>query len=465
MNYPDDLDIAQLKIPPNSIEAEQSVIGGLLIPGSSLDSVSDILGAADFYHPAHRFIFQRMVEIDGAGKPIDITMLAGSMTQAELDRIGGFIYLAEMARGIPSTANIKAYARAVKERANLRSLIIAGGAIVDSAFDAGQRTSLELIDEAQRMVLAIGEQTSDEADLHVSASFLDYIDELKRRSDSDGLAGLSTGFKELDRRTNGLMGGDLIIIAGRPSSGKTTLAMNIAEHNAVTENKCVLVFSMEMSRVQLIDRMVSSVGKIPYALLRSGQVFGTHFDSFITPTASRIKNSKLYIDERGGLSVQQMRTAARRLHKKIPISLIVVDYLQLARAKAENRTNEISAVSQALKALAKEFNVPVIALSQLSRKCEEQKRRPISSDLRDSGSIEQDADAIFLLYRDEMYNENTNEKGMAEIHCTKLRNGEAGIDRLQSNLAMCKFQDLAMPYKQPEPSNVEPIRKSRGFDA
>lgn len=464
MNYPDDLDIAQLKAPPASLEAEQSVIGGLLISVGNLDAVAEILTDSDFYYPAHRFLYRRFVELDIAGKPIDVTIVADSMTPQEMAGIGGFIYLAEMARSTPSTSNIRAYAKAVKERANLRALIAAGQAIADNAFNAGQQTSTELIDEAQRMVLAIGEQTADEADLHVSASFRDYIAELTRRSESDGLAGLSTGFKDLDRRTNGLMGGDLIIIAGRPSCGKTAVAMNIAENAAVSNGKCVLVFSMEMSRVQLIDRMVASVGKIPYALLRSGKVFGSEYDHVITPTASRIKNAKIYIDERGGLTVQQMRTSARRLHKKTPIDLIIVDYLQLARAKAENRTTEITAVSQALKALAKELNVPLIALSQLSRKCEEQKRRPISSDLRDSGSIEQDADAIFLMYRDEMYNEDSKEKGMAEIICAKLRNGEPGSDWLQSNLAMCKFQDLLLPFQRPVVDNVEPIRKRRGFD-
>ena len=456
--YPDEIDLAQLKTPPYSLEAEQSVIGGLLIPGSDLDSVADLVDENDFYHPAHRIIFRRMAELVNAGKPIDITTMADSLSPGEMDRIGGFIYFAEMARSTPSTANIRAYAAAVKERSSLRALIRAGGEIAELAYEAAGRSSLDLIDEAQRLVLAIGDRADESTETHVSASFRDYIAELERRAACDGLAGLSTGFADLDRRTNGLMGGDLIILAGRPSMGKTALAMNIAEHTAIDQGKGVLVFSMEMSRVQLIDRMVASVGKIPFSLLRSGEVFGTEYNHLINPAAGRIKNSKLYIDERGALTVQQMRSAARRLHKKTPLSLIIVDYLQLARAKAENRVNEITAVSQGLKALAKELNVPVIALSQLSRKCEEAKRRPISSDLRDSGSIEQDADAIFLMYRDEFYNENSIHKGMAEIHCTKLRNGEPGMDWLQSNLGMCRFQNLADPYQPPPPTSTAPER-------
>lgn len=448
-------DIAQLKTPPYSLEAEQSVIGGLLIPGSDFDLVADLLGEDDFFHPAHRMIFASISRLAHAGKPVDITTVADSLSAEDMDRIGGFVYLVEMAKSTPSTANLRAYAAAVKERANLRALIRIGSQIAESAYDAEGKTSVELIDEAQRLVLAVGEQAVQTGDMHVSASLGDYIDELKRRVDCDGLVGLSTGFADIDKRTNGLSPGELVVLAGRPGSGKTTLAMNIAEHVAIREGKAVLVFSMEMTRTQLIDRMVASVGKIPFALLRSGKVFGTEFNSKVIPATHLIKNSKLYIDERGALSVQQMRTTARRLHKKNPLSLIVVDYLQLARGKGENRVNEITGISQALKALAKEINVPTIAISQLSRKCEEQKRKPISSDLRDSGSIEQDADSIFLIYRDELYNPESKDRGKAEIHCTKLRNGEPGLDWLQSDLSICRFNDLAAPYQSQVIANVK----------
>jgi len=444
---PADYDIAQLKIPPYSLEAEQSVIGGLLVPGSDFDVVADLLTDDDFYSPAHRVLFAHIQALAHSGKPVDAVTVLESLSESDLQRVGGAVYLFDLARNTPSTANIRAYAAAVRERSNLRSLITIGGDIAGSAYDADGKTSADLIDEAQRMILAIGERTSEVGDIHVSVSLNDYIKELERRNGCDGLVGLSTGFLDFDKRTNGLTPGELVILAGRPGSGKTTLAMNIAEHVALHENKCVLVFSMEMTRTQLIDRMVASVGKIPFALLRSGKVFGTEFNSAVLPTANRIKNSKLYIDERGALTVQQMRTAARRLHKKVPLSLIVVDYLQLSRGKGENRVNEITAISQGLKALAKELNIPLIAISQLSRKCEEQKRRPISSDLRDSGAIEQDADSILLIYRDEIYNPDSSDKGKAEMHWTKLRNGQPGLDWLQSDLHLCRFNNLAAPYQ------------------
>lgn len=448
MNAPADYDIAQLKLPPHSLEAEQSVIGGLMIANNAWDGVAEIISENDFYRPEHRLIFRCMAQLVGTEQPIDIVTLHAALESAgEIERAGGFVYLAEIARNTPSAANVRAYARAVRERANLRSLIRIGSEIADSAYNSGGRSSGEILDEAQRAVLALGEQSTDEVDLHVSAALRDYASELDRRSACAGLVGLGIGFAALDSRTNGLSPGDLVVLAGRPGSGKTTLAMNIAEHVSIVEGKGVLVFSMEMSRSQLLDRMIASVGDIPYSLLRSGRVFSTEYRDRVGSAAGRIKNSKLYIDDRGALSIAQMRASARRLHKKNPLALIVVDYLQLARAKAENRVNEITAISQGLKALAKELGVPLIALSQLSRKCEEQRRRPTSSDLRDSGSIEQDADSIFLIYRDELYNDNSPDKGKAEIHCTKLRNGEPGLDWVESDLARCRFKNLTAPYQ------------------
>lgn len=457
-----DYDLAMLKSPPYSLEAEQAVIGGLLIAPNSFDAVTDLITENDFFKPDHRAAFAAIAYLADAGQPHDIVTVCDMLSAAgKLDQAGGFAYLADVAKNTPSAANIRAYANAVRERAALRNLIIASQEIADAAYEPGERTANELVDEAQRRILEIGERGDAEADLHVTSALKDYVAELDRRYNCDGLAGLSTGFRDLDARTNGLSPSDLVILAGRPGSGKTTLAMNIAEHVAIIESKPVLVFSMEMSRVQLLDRMVASVGKIPFSLLRSGKVFN-HNEYKPVIAASRIKQAPLYIDDRGGLSIAQMRSTARRQHKKTPLSLIVVDYLQLARAKAENRVNEITVISQGLKAIAKEIGCPVIALSQLSRKCEEQKRRPISSDLRDSGSIEQDADSIFLIYRDEVYNEETNLKGVAEIHCTKLRNGEPGMDFLKSNLAMCKFENHEPGYRPPEPEQEQPRRKG-GF--
>lgn len=458
-----DYDLSMLKTPPHSIEAEQAVIGGLLIGGNNFDAIADLIAEADFFRPEHRIAFSAVAWLADAGKPHDVVTVCDVLSaRGDLDKAGGFVYLAEIARDTPSAANIRAYASAVRERSALRNLIAASQDIADAAYDPDGRTASELIDEAQRRILEIGEQGDAAAELHVESALKDYVEELDRRYRCDGLAGLSTGFAALDERTNGLLPSDLVILAGRPGSGKTTLAMNIAEHVALIDRKGVLVFSMEMSRLQLLDRMVASVGKIPFSLLRSGKVFA-HDEHKPLPAVGRIKQAPLYIDDRGGLSIAQMRSTARRQHKKTPLSLIVVDYLQLARAKAENRVNEITVISQGLKALAKEIGVPVIALSQLSRKCEEQKRRPISSDLRDSGSIEQDADCIFLIYRDEVYNENTNLKGVAEIHCTKLRNGEPGMDFLKANLAMCKFENHEPGFRPPEPE-PEPTKKRGGFE-
>lgn len=458
MNYPDD--IAQLRVPPHSLEAEQALIGGLLVPGSDLDSIADLVSEGDFYSAAHRIIYACIAKLAAAGKPVDIATVADSMTAEEMEQIGGFIYLVEMARSTPSTANLKAYAAAVKERASLRELITTGFAIGEMGFSSEGRSASELVDQAQTAVMALGERTAEAVDLHIAKPLRALADEWQRRYDHEGLIGVSTGFKALDARTNGLMAGDLIVLAARPSMGKTCLAMNIAEHVAVEQGKAVLVFSMEMTTSQILDRLSASLGRIPFDLIRTGRVFGGAYDSKLMPAASRLKNSPLYIDDRAALSVQQMRTTARRLHKKVPLSLIVVDYLQLAKAKAESRVHEVTAISQGLKALAKDLHVPVIALSQLSRAVDGRtSKRPINSDLRDSGAIEQDADVIMFIYRDEVYDEDSPDKGIAEIICTKQRNGPTGTDRLATNLAMMRFDDLSHEYVA---RNVEPIRKKYG---
>lgn len=463
-DYADDAEIARLKTLPYSLQAEQAVIGGLLISPHGFDAIADLITENDFFRPAHRIAFREIAKLVDRGiQPETIALCNALDACGELERAGGHGYLMDLANNTPSAANLRAYANAVRERAILRNLITAAQSIAGSAFEPGDRTSAELLDDAQRVMMEISDGSGTEADLHVSAGMVAYIEELNRRSECEGLVGLSTGFTALDNRTNGLIGGELIIIAGRPGSGKTTLAMNIAEHVGLSGGG-VLVFSMEMQRMQLIDRMVSSVGGIPFASLRSGAALSNEYHVKITPAFDRIKRAPIFIDERGALTVQQMRATARRQHKKSPLSLIVIDYLQLARAKAENRVNEITAISQGLKALAKELKIPVIALSQLSRKCEEQKRRPISSDLRDSGSIEQDADSIFLIYRDEVYNpDNQHTKGLAEIICTKLRNGEPGMDFLKSNLAMCRFENHEPGFKPVEPEPESQSRKG-AFD-
>lgn len=449
MNTPADYDIAQLKLPPHSLEAEQSIIGGLLIADRNFDAISECVDESDFYRSEHRMIFREMAKLADAGQPHDIVTIAAVLTATgELDRIGGFAYLAEVARNTPSTSNLRAYARAVRERAVLRRLIIVGQDIADSAYHANGRKSAELIDDAQAAVIALSETGNDEQDLHCASHLKNLAQEWQRRADCEGLIGLSTGFEALDQRTNGLNAGDLIILAARPSMGKTSLAMNIVEHIVLDEKKPVLVFSMEMNAEQLLDRMAASVGKIPYSLIRNGKVFGhSEYDAHVLPTISRLKTAPLYIDDRAALTIAQIRSRARKLHKRESLGLIVVDYLQLAKARAESRVMEVTAISQGLKALAKELRVPVLALSQLNRAVDSRSdRRPNNSDLRDSGAIEQDADVIWFIYRDEVYNENSPRKGFAEIICTKQRNGPTGTDYLAVNLDRCRFDNLTQGY-------------------
>lgn len=465
MNAPidyDSLDLAQIRMPPHSLEAEQSVIGGLLIAGHHLDGVSEILSTEDFYQPQHRRIFDAMVSLAADSKPVDLTTVAAALSSTgDLDRIGGVIYLAEMARGTPSASNIRAYASAVRERSALRNLIVVGQQIAESGYEPDGKKSIELIDAAQAAVIALGDQGRTDGITPIKDRLRNVVAEWQRRSDVGGMVGLSTGFEALDKRTHGLNAGDLIILAARPSMGKTALAMNIVESVAVDQGKPVLVFSLEMTAEQLLDRMASSVGRIPYDLIRTGNVFKVpEYDCKAMPTVSRIKDAPLHIDDRPALTIPQMRATARRIHKQTPLSLIVVDYLQLARAKAESRVMEVTQISQGLKAIAKELGVPVLALSQLSRAVEQRSdKRPGNADLRDSGAIEQDADVIWFIYRDEVYNESTKQRGVAEILCTKQRNGPIGSDYLATRLEQCRFENLAQGWTPPA---EEPAPKKRG---
>lgn len=458
-------DIAGLKIPPHSVEAEQSVLGGLMIDAGAWDRLDGILSAEDFYRAEHRLIFAAVSQLAAAGSPVDPITLADILSHAgTLDQAGGIGYLAEMAAKIPSAANIRAYATAVRDRSRLRALITAGNEIADAGYNADGRPVADLIDDAQQRVMALGAQSQDGGDLHCSSRFANLIAEWERRAACDGLVGLSTGFEALDRRTNGLGDGNLVILAARPSMGKTALAMNIAEHVAVVEKKPVLVFSMEMSTEELLDRVAASLGRIPYELIRTGQVFeNPEHSAKVMPCVARLKAAPLYIDDRSSLTVQQMRTTARKLHAKAPLRLVVVDYLQLAgstaRGRSDTREQEVSAIARGLKSLAKELGCPVIALSQLNRNVEQRTdKRPVNADLRDSGAIEQDADTIWFIYRDEVYNEDSPEKGIAEIITRKLRNGQPGTDRIASNLAMCRFENLARGYEPPPQPERAPRR-------
>ncbi len=457
MNVPDDYDIAQLKLPPHSLEAEQSVIGALMISNDAWSRVADMLTADDFYRPEHRIIFHRMAQLVEANHPIDIVTLPDALAHAdELERAGGFVYLAEIARNTPSAANIRAYAAAVRERADLRRLIQTCAEISDLAYNPSGRRSSDIVDEAQSKIIGLSHSSSGEpvTALQSVRETLTAIEE-RAQSGSD-ITGIPTGFNAIDARLLGLQAGDLIIVAGRPSMGKTTLAVNMAERALARDVRC-LIFSMEMPRRQLIERMLSSRANVPLAKIRKGQLSQAEYEEVVR-AGEEIAASDLIIDDRSALTVTQMRAAARRYKP----GLIVVDYLQLASGRGESREQEVSGLSRGLKAIAKELEIPVLALSQLSRNVESRPdKRPRNSDLRDSGGIEQDADVILMLYRDEVYNAHSPTKNICEVLCTKFRNGEIGVDRLSANLQFSRFENLSTDYTPPTYSEKS---QSRGFE-
>ncbi|MFT3931924.1 MAG: replicative DNA helicase [Spongiibacteraceae bacterium] len=445
-------DIAQLKLPPHSLEAEQSVLGGLMIANDAWDKVADMVTDNDFYRPEHRLIFRRMAQLVEAGQPIDIVTLADALTHAdELDRAGGFAYLAEIARNTPSAANIRAYAIAVRERSSLRALINAAQTIADSGFHPEGRSSAELLDDAERRIAQISEDRpkagGPEAINPLLKKAVDRIDELFN-SDST-ITGISTGFKDLDDMTSGLQRGDMVVVAARPSMGKTTFAMNLVEHAVLNGNKPVIVFSMEMPAEQLILRMLSSIGRINQTKVRTGKLEDEDWPK-LSAAITKLKDRPLFIDDTPALSPIEIRARTRRIAREHGApGMIMIDYLQLMQiaGSTEGRTAEISEISRSMKAMAKEFECPVVALSQLNRGVEQRpNKRPVNSDLRESGAIEQDADVIMFIYRDEVYNEESPDKGVAEIIIGKQRNGPIGTARLAFIGQFTRFENLAMNY-------------------
>jgi replicative DNA helicase len=435
---------AAIKEPPHSELGEQSVIGAIIVDGESFDVIREILEPTDFYWQSHRRIFEAAAELSDAGQPIDLTTVADLLnSKQQLVEAGGFVYLVELAKALPSVANVRAYCRVVKEAATRRHLIRAAGEIADMAYNPEGKDSIALLDVAQARIMGFGEPVPEEA-FSMNTVLKESVEriDLMNRSDSS-VIGLTTGFKDLDERTGGLHGGDLIIVGARPSMGKTTFAMNIVEA-CIMHDKQALVFSMEMPRSQLADRLISSVGRIDLQRLRRGKLEHDEWPK-LSYAVAKLKDRPLTIDDRGGLTAQQIRMTARKVNKRVGgLSLIVVDYLQLAESKKESLNEKAGEVSRALKALAKELNIPVLVLSQLSRKCEDRPdKRPRNSDLRDSGAIEQDADVIWMLYRDEVYDENSPEKGVAEVITTKQRNGTIGTDYLATRLDNSRFLDLA----------------------
>lgn len=431
------------------MEAEQSVLGALMLDNRAWDKIADRVSEEDFYRPEHRLIFAAMGKLVSRNQPIDTLTVPDLLsTQAELEKAGSESYIFELANNTPSAANIVAYADIVRERSILRQLIETATDITDQAYHTDGRTSRDLLDVAEQRVFNIAEQHMRGSGPQDIASLVtrttDKIDELYN-SDGD-ITGISTGFNDFDSMTSGLQEGDLVIVAGRPSMGKTTFSMNLCEYAALTSDKPALIFSMEMPAESLTMRMMSSLGRINQQRLRSGKLNDEDWPR-ISSAVAMLSNAKMYIDDTPALTPTEMRSRARRVARKFDgLSMIMIDYLQLMQVsgKSENRTNEISEISRSLKGLAKELNVPVVALSQLNRSLEQRHdKRPVMSDLRESGAIEQDADLICFVYRDEVYNDDSPEKGIAEIIIGKQRNGPIGKIRLKFHGQYTRFDNLA----------------------
>ncbi|MFO7705596.1 MAG: replicative DNA helicase [Halopseudomonas sp.] len=452
-NYTDtaelDLQTSALKIPPHSIEAEQAVLGGVMLENTTWERVVELLSEPDFYRHDHRLIFRALASLASRNQPFDVVTLAEELDRDGLiDQVGGLAYLGQLAKNTPSVANISAYTHIIRERSTLRKLISTSSDIADSAFNTKGKQANQILDDAERQIFAIAESRpktgGPESVNTLLAKAIDRIDTL---FNSDGaITGLSTGFADLDEMTSGLQPSDLVIIAGRPSMGKTTFAMNLVENVVMRYDKAVLVFSLEMPGDSLVMRMLSSLGRIDQSKVRAGRLEDDDWPR-LTSAVNLLNDRKLFIDDTAGLSPMEMRARARRVVREHgEIGMIMIDYLQLMQigGTSENRTNEISEISRSLKALAKEFNAPVVALSQLNRSLEQRpNKRPINSDLRESGAIEQDADVIMFVYRDEVYHPDTQDQGIAEIIIGKQRNGPIGSIRLAFLGKFTRFENLA----------------------
>jgi replicative DNA helicase len=446
-----DLKTDSLKIPPHSIEAEQSVLGGVMLDNNAWEKVAESVNEEDFYRWDHKIIFRAMRRLMDNHKPLDVITLSETLAELnQLDEAGGHAYLIDLARNTPSASNVAAYAEIVRERSVLRLLITSANEIGDSAFNPEGRASAELVDEAERRIFAIAERGTKTGGPMPVKSFLaravKKIDELFHAKSA--ITGLSTGYADLDELTAGFQRSDLIIVAARPSMGKTTFAMNIAENIAILEGKPVLVFSLEMPGDAITTRLLASLGRINQTRLRTGQLQEEDWPRIGSAISLLTEKAHIYIDDTPGISPTELRSRARRVKREAgDLGLIVVDYLQLMQVPGnkENRTAEISEISRSLKLLAKELNTPIVALSQLNRGLENRpnNKRPIMSDLRESGAIEQDADIIAFVYRDEVYNPDTPEKGVAEIIIAKQRNGPIGTVRLAFLGEFCRFENLS----------------------
>jgi replicative DNA helicase len=452
---PADSQLVALRVPPHSIEAEQSLLGGLLLDNGAWDKIGDVLALDDFYRDDHRRIYRHIARLIEQGRPADVVTVAESIEASEdKDKTGGLTYLGTLAQNTPSAHNIRRYAEIVRERAVMRKLVAVGAEIADSALNPSGKEVGQLLDEAESRVFQIAEAGSRGRagfhDIHqLLSQVMERVDFLYSRENPSDITGVPTGYQQLDQMTSGFQEGDLIIIAGRPSMGKTAFALNIAEHVGVAEKRPVAVFSMEMSGTQIAARMLGSIARIDQHKLRTGRLTDDDWNR-LADGLGKLHEAPIHIDETGSLNPLELRSRARRLARQYgKLGMVIVDYLQLMVTdgkREENRATELSEISRGLKALAKELSVPVVALSQLNRSVDQRPdKKPIMSDLRESGALEQDADLILFIYRDEVYNRDTPEKGKAEIIISKQRNGPIGDFPLTFLGQYTRFENYAAP--------------------
>jgi replicative DNA helicase len=441
------------RTPPHSVEAEQSVLGSLMLDERAWETVAETLQDSDFYRHDHRLIFRAIRHLVDQEQPIDVVTVAEELEErSKLESVGGAAYLSRLVDMTPSIDNCAAYAEIVRERAQQRRLIEAASDIMAKAYEPEGETSLTLVSDAEKAIAQIAEGSRKDGGPQLVAPILkNTLEQLDQMfNQPDGLTGVTTGFNEIDNRTSGWQKADLVIVAARPSMGKTTYAMNLVENALLATKRPCLVFSLEMPSESIVMRMLSSIGKIDQTRIRSGKLIDEDWPK-LSAAVNLLKDLPLYIDDTPALTPQEMRARARKVYRENnnDLALIMVDYLQLMRVSgpSEGRTQEISEISRTLKVIAKEFNCPMIALSQLNRSLEQRpNKRPVNSDLRESGAIEQDADIIQFIYRDEVYNEDSPDKGVAEIITGKHRNGPIGIDRLAFIGKYTRFENLARPY-------------------
>ncbi|WP_287806516.1 replicative DNA helicase [Diaphorobacter sp.] len=448
-----DREVAQLRVPPHSIEAESSVLGGLLLDNMAWDRVGDLLVDGDFYRHEHQQIYAAIGALINASKPADvITVYEHLQGMGKAEEIGGLAYLNSLAQYVPSASNIRRYAEIVRERAILRKLVTASDDIATNAFNPQGRPVERILDEAEQKIFAIGEEGSrmKQGFQSLDSLVIDLLDRVQEMADNPmDVTGVPTGFADLDRMTSGLQAGDLVVLAARPSMGKTSFAVNIAEHVALNEGLPVAIFSMEMGAAQLAVRIVGSIGRVNQGNLRTGKLSDEEWPR-LTEAIERLRTVSLHIDETPGLTPSELRANARRLARQCgKLGLIVVDYLQLMSGSgsnsSDNRATELGEISRGLKMLAKELQCPVIALSQLNRSVEQRTdKRPMMSDLRESGAIEQDADIIMFIYRDDYYNKESKEPNIAEVIIGKQRNGPTGTVKLFFQKNQTRFENLAV---------------------